>query len=207
MEQNRELVQVYVKSIYTSQNNNNYRVIELSETDGKRVMKVVLGMFEADFIVAALNNKFFKRPMPYNVMNDIFKLYNIELREIIIFGAKDNVIFSKIILFQDGNKQEVTVRISDALALAIEVGAPIFVEKYIVEQFFQNLTSNPNEMLVNKMPIQDMSMAELEEELKTAVDEENYEEAASIRDEINRRNKKEDDKPNKIDENTLNSNE
>lgn len=207
MEQNRELVQVYVKSIYTSQNNNNYRVIELSETNGKRVMKVVLGMFEADFIAAALNNKFFKRPMPYNVMNDIFKLYNIELREIIIFGAKDNVIFSKIILFQDGNRQEITTRISDALALAIEVGAPIFVEKYIVEQFFQNLMSNPNEMLVNKMPIQDMSMAELEEELKTAVDEENYEEAASIRDEINRRNNKEEQDSNKLDDNTLNTNE
>ncbi len=205
--ENRELVQVYVKSIYTSQNNNNYRVIELSETDGKRIMKVVLGMFEADFIAAALNNKFFKRPMPYNVMNDIFKLYNIELREIIIFGAKDNVIFSKIILIQDGNRQEVTVRISDALALAIEVGAPIFVEKYIVEHFFQNLTSNPNEMLVNKMPIEDMSMAELEEELKTAVDEENYEEAASIRDEINRRNEKEEQNPNKTDDNTLNTNE
>lgn len=205
--ENRELVQVYVKSIYTSQNNNNYRVIELSETDGKRIMKVVLGMFEADFIAAALNNKFFKRPMPYNVMNDIFKLYNIELREIIIFGAKDNVIFSKIILIQDGNRQEVTVRISDALALAIEVGAPIFVEKYIVEHFFQNLTSNPNEMLVNKMPIEDMSMAELEEELKTAVDEEKYEEAASIRDEINRRNEKEEQNPNKTDDNTLNTNE
>ncbi len=205
--ENRELVQVYVKSIYTSQNNNNYRVIELSETDGKRIMKVVLGMFEADFIAAALNNKFFKRPMPYNVMNDIFKLYNIELREIIIFGAKDNVIFSKIILIQDGNRQEVTVRISDALALAIEVGAPIFVEKYIVEHFFQNLTSNPNEMLVNKMPIEDMSMAELEEELKTAVDEENYEEAASIRDEINRRNEKEEQDSNKTDNNTLNTNE
>ncbi len=205
--ENRELVQVYVKSIYTSQNNNNYRVIELSETDGKRIMKVVLGMFEADFIAAALNNKFFKRPMPYNVMNDIFKLYNIELREIIIFGAKDNVIFSKIILIQDGNRQEVTVRISDALALAIEVGAPIFVEKYIVEHFFQNLTSNPNEMLVNKMPIEDMSMAELEEELKTAVDEENYEEAASIRDEINRRNEKEEQNSNKTDNNTLNTNE
>lgn len=205
--ENRELVQVYVKSIYTSQNNNNYRVIELSETDGKRIMKVVLGMFEADFIAAALNNKFFKRPMPYNVMNDIFKLYNIELREIIIFGAKDNVIFSKIILIQDGNRQEVTVRISDALALAIEVGAPIFVEKYIVEHFFQNLTSNPNEMLVNKMPIEDMSMAELEEELKTAVEEENYEEAASIRDEINRRNEKEEQDSNKTDNNTLNTNE
>ncbi|MFC2424971.1 MAG: hypothetical protein ACFNUT_00290, partial [Bacteroidota bacterium] len=52
--ENKELIQVYVKSIYTSQNNNNYRVIELGETNGNRVMKVVLGMFEADFIAAAL---------------------------------------------------------------------------------------------------------------------------------------------------------
>ena len=123
MEQDKELIQVYVKSIYTSQNNNNYRVIELGETNGNRVMKVVLGMFEADFIAAALNNKIFKRPMPYSVMNDIFKMYKIDLREIIIFGAKEHVIFSKIVLIQDSNKQEITTRISDALALAIETEA------------------------------------------------------------------------------------
>ena len=70
--EDKELIQVYVKSIYTSQNNNNYRVIELGETNGNRVMKVVLGMFEADFIAAALNNKIFKRPMPYSVMNDAY---------------------------------------------------------------------------------------------------------------------------------------
>jgi len=150
-------------------------------------MKVVLGMFEADFIAAALNNKIFKRPMPYSVMNDIFKLYKIDLREIIIFGAKEHVIFSKIVLIQDGNKQEITTRISDALALAIETGAPIYVEKYIVEQFFQNLVANPNELLVNKIPTQDMSLAELNEELRIAVEDEAYEEAAKIRDEINRR--------------------
>lgn len=185
--ENKELIQVYVKSIYTSQNNNNYRVIELGETNGNRVMKVVLGMFEADFIAAALNNKIFKRPMPYSVMNDIFKMYKIDLREIIIFGAKEHVIFSKIVLIQDSNKQEITTRISDALALAIETGAPIYVEKYIVEQFFQNLVANPNEILINKMPIQDMSLAELNEELRIAVEDEAYEEAAKIRDEINRR--------------------
>ena len=185
--ENKELIQVYVKSIYTSQNNNNYRVIELGETNGNRVMKVVLGMFEADFIAAALNNKIFKRPMPYSVMNDIFKMYKIDLREIIIFVAKEHVIFSKIVLIQDSNKQEITTRISDALALAIETGAPIYVEKYIVEQFFQNLVANPNEILINKMPIQAMSLAELNEELRIAVEDEAYEEAAKIRDEINRR--------------------
>jgi len=185
--EDKELIQVYVKSIYTSQNNNNYRVIELGETNGNRVMKVVLGMFEADFIAAALWGKIFKRPMPYSVMNDIFKMYKIDLREIIIFGAKEHVIFSKIVLIQDSNKQEITTRISDALALAIETGAPIYVEKYIVEQFFQNLVANPNEILINKMPIQDMSLAELNEELRIAVEDEAYEEAAKIRDEINRR--------------------
>ena len=82
---------------------------------------------------------------------------------------------------------KITTRILDALVLAIETGAPIYVEKYIVEQFFQNLVANPNEILINKMPIQDMSLAELNEELRIAVEDEAYEEAAKIRDEINRR--------------------
>lgn len=186
--ENRDLVQVYIKNISASQQNNQYRIIELGETNGKRVMRVVLGMFEAEFIAAALGNRIFKRPMPYQVMNDIFKLYNIELREVVIFGAQDKVIFSKIVLEQDTNKQELTVRISDALALAVETGSPIFVERYIVEEFFKNLESNPQEVLVNKLPMEAMSLSELEDELNRAVEIEDYEEAARLRDEITKRN-------------------
>lgn len=185
---NKDLIQVYIKSISASQQNNQYRIIELGETNGKRVMRVVLGMFEAELIAAALGNRIFKRPMPYQVLNDVFKLYRIELREVVIFGAQDKVIFSKLVLEQDTNKQELTVRISDALALAVETGSPIFVERYIVEEFFRNLAENPQEVLVNKLPIDAMSLSELEDELNRAVEIEDYEEAARIRDEIAKRN-------------------
>ena len=191
--EDKDLVQVYIKSIYTPQQNNQHRVIELGETNGNRVMKIVLGMFEAEFIVSALGNRLFKRPMPYQVINEIFKLYKMELREVIIFGTGDTkVIFSKIVLEQDTNKQELTIRISDALALAIETGSPIFVEKYIVEEFFKTLERNPLEVLVSKIPMEDMSIIELENEMKRATDIEDYEEAAKLRDEIARR--KESDK-------------
>ncbi len=185
---NKDLIQVYIKSISASQQNNQYRIIELGETNGKRVMRVVLGMFEAELIAAALGNRIFKRPMPYQVLNDVIKLYHIELREVVIFGAKDKVIFSKLVLEQDTNKQELTVRISDALALAVETGSPIFVERYIVEEFFRNLAENPQEVLVNKLPIEAMSISELEDELNRVVEIEDYEEAAKIRDEIAKRN-------------------
>lgn len=185
---NKDLIQVYIKSISASQQNNQYRIIELGETNGKRVMRVVLGMFEAELIAAALGNRIFKRPMPYQVLNDVFKLYHIELREVVIFGAKDKVIFSKLVLEQDTNKQELTVRISDALALAVETGSPIFVERYIVEEFFRNLAENPQEVLVNKLPIEAMSISELEDEMNRVVEIEDYEEAAKIRDEIAKRN-------------------
>ena len=186
---NNSLVQVYVKSISSSQQNTNYRVIELMEKNGQRAIRIVLGMFEADFIAATLNKKIFKRPMPYGVMSEIFRIYRIDLSEIIIFGANENVIFSKIVMVQDGNRQELTIRISDALALAVETNAPIFVEQNVVDKFFNNFSSE-QEMLVNKLPLKDMSPFELKEELKIAVDEEDYEQAALIRDELNNRKKK-----------------
>ncbi|MDR3327198.1 MAG: bifunctional nuclease family protein [Prevotellaceae bacterium] len=187
MEDNN-LIQVYVKSISAFQEKQNFRIIELGEVNGNRVMRVVIGTFEADYIASALDNKYFKRPMPYDVISDIIKAYKINLKEIIIFSVKQGVIYSKLILDQDTNIQEITIRISDALAVAVETDAPIFIERKIVDDFFKNLLTSIDSK--SHKHVSEMTIEELKEELKRSVDEEDYELAAELRDEISKRNEK-----------------
>jgi bifunctional DNase/RNase len=186
-----DLVQVYVRSISAKQDNKNFRMIELADAEGKRVMCVIIGTFEADFIAAALDSRYFKRPMPYDVISNLLKAYRIDLKEIIIFSVKENVIYSKLMLEQDTNAQEITIRISDALALAVETGAPIFVERNILNHFF-DILQNQADARNNQAFINEMNLDELNEELQYAAEEENYEFAAKIRDEIKKRNENSD---------------
>ena len=181
-------MQVYIKRL-TVQNNKNFRIIELGEMHSDRMMQIIIGSFEADYIAAAMNNRLFKRPMPYDVISEIFKSYHIELREIIIFAVRDKVIYSKLMLVQGGNIQEIVVRISDALALAIQTSAPIFMEKNIIDGFFKMIDDKAAQYLSGNIPIADMGVEELKNEMSKAVEIEDYERAAEIRDEIKKREK------------------
>ncbi|MDR1544996.1 MAG: bifunctional nuclease family protein [Prevotellaceae bacterium] len=184
MSDEHNLVPVYIRKIYATGDRRHFRIIELGEIDSNRVMSIVVGTFEADFIAAAMNTHLFKAPMPYNVMSEIFMLFNIVLREIVIFSVKDNVIYAKLILMQGTAVQEVVVRISDALALAAETKSPIFVEKHVIDRCFRILE---NKVQNTEIALNDMTGKELKESLNQAVETENYERAAQIRDEIARR--------------------
>ncbi|PID94468.1 MAG: hypothetical protein CSA89_01570 [Bacteroidales bacterium] len=188
---NKELVQIYIKSVEGSNGRNNFRVLEFLEVGNNNSIpfKITLGMLQSDHIANVLKSNIFKRPVPYSVIKEVFQLYHIDLQEVIIFGI-DDMIFAKIVLIQDVNKKEVTVRISDALALAIEIDTPIFVEKHILEHLHKYSLSDNSVGLNNKLPIKSMSISELQDELKLAVELENYEEAATLRDEIKKRKNK-----------------
>jgi bifunctional DNase/RNase len=183
------LVQVYVKRL-TFQNNKNFRIIELGELFGNRMMHIVIGSFEAEYIAAVMNNKVFKRPMPYDVIADILKSYRIELCEIIIFAIRSKVLYSRLMLRQGNDVQEIVVRISDALALAIQTGAPIFIEKNILDVFFKMIDNKIEQYLDGNIPLAELNVEELKKEMANAVEDENYERAAEIRDEIKIRENK-----------------
>ena len=183
---NSNLVQVYVRGI-NIQNNRNFRVVELGELQGKRMMQIIIGTFEAEYIAAAMDNRIFKRPMPYDVISEIFKSYHICLREIIIFVVRSKVLYAKLILIQNDDTQEIVVRISDAIAMAMQMKVPIFVEKEVVDNFFTIYNTTIEQYLSGDIPLEEMSFEMLKQEMTSAVDDENYERAADIRDEMKKR--------------------
>ena len=179
-------MQVYVKRINV-QNNKNFRIIELGEMQGNRMMQIIIGTFEAEYIAAAMDNRMFKRPMPYDVISEIFKSYHIFLREIIIFVVRSNVLYAKMMLIQDDDIQEIVVRISDAIAIAMQMKVPIFVEKKVIDNFFKTYNNKIEQYLSGNIPIEEMNVDLLKQEMQNAVEHEDYERAAEIRDEIRKR--------------------
>ena len=180
------LVQVYVRGI-NIKNNKNFRIVELGELQGNRSMQIIIGNFEAEYIAAAMDNKMFRSPMPYDVISEIFKAFHINLREIIIFVVRDKVFYAKLILKRGNDVEEIVVRISDAIALAMEMKVPIFVEKEVVDNFFTTYNTTIEQYLSGDIPLADMSVEMLQQDMKNAVEDEDYERAAKLRDEIKKR--------------------
>jgi len=184
----KNLVQVYVRGI-NFKNNKNFRIVELGELQGNRSLQIIIGNFEAEYIAAAMNNKMFKSPMPYDVISEIFKTYHINLLQINIFVARGSVFYAKLILSRSDDVEEIVVRISDAIALAMEMKVPIYVEKEILDNFFTTVNNKIEQFINGNFPLSSMSMNILQNELKVAVENEDYEYAAEIRDELKNREK------------------
>ena len=181
-------MQVYVRRI-NIQNNRNFRIIELGELQGNRIMQIVIGTFEAEYIAAAMDNRVFKRPMPYDVISEIFKAYNIYLHKIIIFVVRNNVLYARLILGQENDMQEIVVRISDAIALAMQLKVPIYVEKEVLDNFFTMCGNRIEQYLSGNIPLAELGVDELRKKMSQAAEDENYELAAEIRNEITKREK------------------
>ena len=190
---NNNLVQVYVRGINV-QNNKHFRIVELGELQGNRMMQIIIGTFEAEYIAAAMDNRIFKRPLPYDVISEIFKSFDIYLHKIIIFVVRNKVLYAKLILVQSDSIQEIVVRISDAIAIAMKMKVPIFVEKEVVDNFFTIYSTTIEQYLAGDIPLEDMSVEMLQQEMVSAVEEENYERAAEIRDELKGRERVKNEK-------------
>lgn len=183
------MIQVQVEKISFYPPSKGYAVL-LKESLGSRYLPVIVGSFEAQSIALALEEVQMPRPMTHDLFCNILEELNIEIREVLISSLTDGTFFSKISLAGESGSGEVDSRPSDAIALALRVGAPIYVTEAVMEEAsVQELTEsaaspsdNPAEE-VSPQQSQDY-LKQLEEQLARAVLDEEYEAAAVIRDKI-----------------------
>ena len=183
------MIQVQVEKISFYPPSKGYAVL-LKESLGSRYLPVIVGSFEAQSIALALEEVQMPRPMTHDLFCNILEELNIEIREVLISSLTDGTFFSKISLSGESGSGEVDSRPSDAIALALRVGAPIYVTEAVMEEAsVQELTEstvspsdNPAEE-VSPQQSQDY-LKQLEEQLARAVLDEEYEAAAVIRDKI-----------------------
>jgi bifunctional DNase/RNase len=181
--------------------------VVLGEVDGTRRLPIVIGGFEAQAIAVALDNMKPSRPLTHDLMKTICDTFSVELDHVFISKLKDGIFFSTLIFTNGEQSYELDSRTSDALALAVRFECPIFVAETILqeagvdaelgeeqneselEEKIEELTANVSAPPSSASNFGNMSLEELNEELDAALENEDYERAARIRDELKKRGK------------------
>lgn len=175
----------------------------LSEDEGqKRRFSVLIGESEAQSIALKLNNAKSPRPLSHDLMNSIIRELNARLVKVLIYEMVNDIFYSEIYLVQGDKPIVVDARTSDAVALAVRSNAPIYINSDILEivgtvvneEEASEAIESPAEQSISLLDLtQDkvryISLIRLQEFLDQAVEEEKYEVAAMIRDEMELRKK------------------
>lgn len=193
---------------HTITQSQSYAVL-LSEVHGVRKLPIVIGAFEAQAIAVAIEKVVINRPLSHDLIKNIFTIFQINLREILIDNLQEGIFYSKLICERDGQEFEIDSRTSDALALAVRFNCPIFTYEFILDTagaiinepesedeegdeeeddydaVLHSMKSGENE----PEDLSALSLTDLNEKLAEFLDHEDYESAARVRDEIERRKK------------------
>ncbi|WP_179335670.1 bifunctional nuclease family protein [Winogradskyella costae] len=203
------LVRLNIKGISYSQTQNGAYALILNEVDGDRKLPIVIGAFEAQSIAIALEKEIRPpRPLTHDLFKNFADRFDIVVKQVIIHKLVDGVFYSSLICERDKIEEIIDARTSDAIALALRFQAPIFTYKNILDKAGIYLKVNPKKeddeeqdsILVDDLIVEEIetasaeqegyknkSLEELNELLNEAVNNEDYEMAAKVRDEISKR--------------------
>ena len=172
---------------------NSYAVV-LGEVNGLRRLPIVIGGFEAQAIAVALENMHPSRPLTHDLMKNFMTAFGVQLQEVYICDLQEGIFYSKLVCFTANDTIEIDSRTSDAIALAVRFGCPIYVYSNILEQ--AGLSSENADKPIHATPVNEpakindlslLSLVELNNLLKEVLEQEDYIRAIDIRDEINKR--------------------
>jgi bifunctional DNase/RNase len=179
-----------------------YAVI-LGEVNGLRRIPIVIGAFEAQAITVALENMPISRPLTHDLMKNFMTAFQIELHEVLISRLHEGVFYSQLVCSSENDTIEIDSRTSDALALAVRFGCPIYTYESVLET-----ASNVTEMEEKKETgrtesisieggeqtseelqpnLSKLSLEALQQKLTEVLENEDYLQAIAIRDEISSR--------------------
>jgi bifunctional DNase/RNase len=173
----------------------------LGEVNGTRRIPIVIGGFEAQAIAVVLEHIQPSRPLSHDLMKNFMLAFNIELQEIVISDLQEGIFYSKLICNSATDTIEIDSRTSDALALAVRFGCPIYTYNHIVEEASLHVEGStttttkkkkskepePESVMAEHDNFKNMTVQQLQELLEEMVAQEDYIKAAAIRNEISAR--------------------
>lgn len=173
---------------------NNYAVV-LGEKGGARRLPIVIGGFEAQAIAVAMERMTPTRPLTHDLFRNTLMTFDIELQEIVINDLLDGVFYAKLVCEKQDQVIEIDSRTSDALALAVRFNCPVYTYEFILDSAGVILEGDEEKKEVvahssgRKKGLESYSVDTLNKMLDEAIEKEDYEKAAKIRDELSRRSK------------------
>lgn len=174
-----------------------YAVV-LGEINGLRRLPIVIGGFEAQAIAVALENMKPSRPLTHDLMKNFMNAFAVNLQEIVISDLQEGIFYSKLVCFTENDTVEIDSRTSDALALAVRFGCPIYTYEHIIanagilmedsaEKKQKAESVGAEDRGESRDDLSSMSLEELQTLLDDVLEHEDYIRAIAIRDEINKR--------------------
>lgn len=195
-----EKIELTVLGLSVSPTSNNAYALILKEKDGPRRLPIIIGAFEAQAIALEMEGVLPPRPMTHDLLKNLLESVNAPLSEVFINDLNDGTFYAQLIF--DSHGIELDARPSDAIAMAVRFNCPIFVRNEILDEAAVMPQGDENdESLADDMGLQNSetgtskstkekapkSLVErLNLQLENAIQEEDYEKAAKIRDEIKR---------------------
>lgn len=171
----------------------NYAVV-LGEVGGKRRLPIVIGGFEAQAIAVAMERMIPNRPLTHDLFKNALDTFDIELKEVIINNLLDGIFYAQLVCSREGQEFVIDSRTSDAIAMAVRFKSPIYTFDFIMEQAGvvlededQDESSIVPKKEVDSNSFDQYSIKALNQMLDDVLEQEDYERAALIRDELKKR--------------------
>ncbi len=182
---------------YSQSQSGAYALI-LGVSGEQRRLPIIIGGFEAQAIAIELEKMKPTRPLTHDLFKNFADFFDIIIEEVIINKFEEGIFFSKLVCRMGDSKAEIDSRTSDAIALAIRFSCPIYAYESIIEEAGivmgddESVTESAQTKTKEKTKeesaaFDDFLLDELKDMLQKAVEDENYEEASRLRDEIEKR--------------------
>lgn len=196
-----EKIKLEIVGLSYSQTQSGAYALVLSEVEGNRRLPIIIGGFEAQAIAIELEKMVPTRPLTHDLFKSFAEAFTINVKEVIIYNLTEGIFYSKLVCEQNGEVHEVDARTSDAIAIAVRFNCPVYTFEDILssagmlldesnmdsDEFISETEGKEEEEQPTTNKLESLSMEELEKELELAIEQEDYEMASRIRDEINKR--------------------
>jgi bifunctional DNase/RNase len=192
-------VRLNIVGLSSGQSNGSYTLI-LGEDHGRRKLPIIIGSFEAQAIAIEIEKIVPFRPMTHDLFVNFARTFNVQILEVDIYNLVDGVFHAKLICEYDGEIREIDARTSDSIALAVRFKCPIYTHEHIMAEaamiFTEDMTEDDmleeNDLAATAgrgsgNELSKLTNEELEAKLMEALNVEDYQKAAVLRDELNKR--------------------
>ncbi len=190
-------IKMEILGLSSSQSQSGSFALVLGEVGGNRRLPIIIGMFEAQAIAIEIEKIIPNRPMTHDLFRSFSDQFEVQVQEIVISDLKEGVFFARIVCDYDGKTVEIDARPSDAIAIGLRFAVDIYAFENILTEAGIVLSDleeeetpqvKESEKAGKNTKIEDLAIDQLKEQLKKSINNEDYERAAKIRDELNRRN-------------------
>jgi bifunctional DNase/RNase len=193
-------IKLEIAGLSYSQTQSGAYALVLLETGGKRQLPIIIGSFEAQAIAIELEKMTPTRPLTHDLFKSFAQSFSIQVKEVVIYNLNEGIFYAKLICEKEGVLTEIDARTSDAIAIGIRFNATIYTFESILSSAGVLLDENEFETPTIDETIEttdtatnsflNLSLEELNEQLNEALENEEYEIASKIRDEIKNRSSK-----------------